>query len=197
MAAFGTYSELIATINDWLDRSDLSGSAESMIALTDAKMRRIFTPLFNEVSATVSVVSGLGVLPADYGLAVRVIYDGVALPQVGDYIGTMAAAASEPVAYSFEQGKLRLWPSCTVTVSLLYQPALPALTSAAPTNSLLTLHPDLYFFGSMLFANGYLANDSRAANFKVLWEEALAEAKVYFTRQKFSGPLVPVVADVP
>jgi hypothetical protein len=49
----------------------------------------------------------------------------------------------------------------------------------------------------MLFAEGYVANDSRAALFKGLWDETLASVQNYFTRQKFGGPLVPRVAFVP
>lgn len=195
--AFDTYDELVAAINDWMDRSDLTGSAGSMVALAEARMRRLFTPLFNEAVAVISVVDGLGILPDDYGAAIRVTYNGIGLKQASDYAGTLVFDGSQPVAYAFEQGQLRLWPECTVSVEMLYQPTIPALSSETPSNYLLTLHPDLYFFGSMLFASGYLANDNRAASFKALWDEAIAEAKIYFTRQKFIGQLIPYVAHVP
>jgi hypothetical protein len=104
---------------------------------------------------------------------------------------------TEPLAYTIEAGNLRLWPSGDFTVSILYQPTLPQLSEASPTNTLLDKHPDLYFFGALMFATGYLANDERAAMFKALWDEAIESAKQYFTRQRFGGPLVPRVAFVP
>ena len=42
--AFDTYDELAAAINDWLDRSDLTGTAQQMIALCEARLRRELVP---------------------------------------------------------------------------------------------------------------------------------------------------------
>ena len=196
--AFETYSELVAALNDWLDRADLDGVAGQLIALCEARLRRELAPLFLQASADViTVATGLGVLPADYGTLDRVIYGTRVLPNLGATTGPLMADASEPWAYTLEADGLRLWPAFAGTVTLLYQPTLPALSADTPSTDLLVKHPDLYFHGAMLFAEGYLANDRRAANFKALWDEGLAEAKQYLTRQKFAGPLVPKVAYIP
>ena len=189
--AFDSYDALVSAINDWLDRTDLDGSAQGMIALAEARLRRELTPLFSEVGGTVACVEGIGALPADCSTLARVIYDGSVLPQlssrsIGDY-----GDGARPCAYTLEAGGLRLWPALTATVSVLYQPALVSLSEGTPNNELLDKHPDLYFFGALLFAEGYLANDSRAAVFKGLWDEALAEARRYFMAQRYAGPLVP------
>lgn len=195
--AFDSYTDLVAAISDWLNRSDLTGSAQSMIALAEARMRRELVPHFSEVSTSVTSVDGVAALPADYGTLNRVTYSSTALPQVSPAAALGTGSGTVPVAYTLEAGGLRLWPSGDYTVTLLYQPLLPQLSEANPTNTLLDNHPDLYFYGAMLFAEGYVANDTRAGLFKGLWDEALAEVKQFMLRQRYAGPLVPFVGFVP
>lgn len=189
--AFDSYSDLVTALEQWLDRSDLSGSAQAMIALAEARMRRELAPYFSEASASAVAVNGVAPLPADCGTLTRVMYDGRVLPQMGvTAADTVSRSGSEPQAFTMEMGAVRLWPAGNYTVTLLYHPTLEQLSEANPTNFILGRHPDLYFFGAMLFAEGYLANDERAAVFKALWDEALASAQAYFVRQHFAGPLV-------
>lgn len=196
--AFDSYGDLVEAINDWMDRADLTGAAQGMIALAESRMRRELTPYFSEVSANVTSVDGVAALPSDFGTLNRVIYDGQALPQLSVSGAThVPTDYSRPYAYTIEASGLRLWPNGDYTVTLLYQPELSQLSEATPSNTLLDKHPDLYFFGSLLFAHGYLADDSRAATFKALWDEALESAKAYFARQRFAGQLVPRVGFVP
>jgi hypothetical protein len=195
--AFDSYSGLVGAINDWLDRSDLDGAAQQMVALAESKMRRELRPFFIETSASVTTVDGVGSLPSNYGTLTRVLYDGRALPQYGATAAPHLTTGSVPWAYSLEGGGLRLWPEGDFTVTLLYQPTVPQLSASNPSSDLLDAHPDLYLFGSLMFAEGYLANDNRAALFKALFDEAIADTKVYLTRQQFAGPLVPRVAFTP
>lgn len=197
--AFDTYDELVAAINDWLDRSDLTGVAQQMIALAESRMRRVLVPYFSQASVSIVTAStGLGALPADFGTANRVLYGNYTLPNISAAgAGTIDTSLTTPSVYSIERAQIKLWPAVVATVTLLYQPLLPQLTATAPTNDLLALHPDLYFFGSLMFANGYVANDSRAGTFKALWDEAIEEAKAYFTRQHFSNEMTPRVQFVP
>lgn len=197
--AFDSYSELVAAINDWLDRSDLTGVAPQMIALCEARLRRLLVPYFSEASYSITTdASGVGGLPSDFGTANRVIYGTVTLPNVSAAGGLQVPTpGTTPYAYSIEAGSLKLWPATSKTVTLLYQPLLPTLTAATPSTTLLSLHPDLYFFGSLMFANGYVANDSRAGTFKALWDEAIAECRAYLTRQHYGGQMRPRVRFVP
>lgn len=195
--AFNDYPSLVAALNEWLDRDDLTGSAPTMIALAESRMRRLLDPYWNETTADIAAPEGTGVLPTDFGTPNRVIYSNRTLPQLGNAAGVSIPDNSEPYAYTLEANILRLWPSCSVTVTLLYQPTIAGISESSPYNALISKHPDLYFYGAMLFAEGYLANDERAARFKALWDEAIGEVKAYLTRQKFSGPLAPRVSFVP
>lgn len=186
--AFDTYSELVAAIDDWLDRADLSGSAQQMIALCEARLRRELQPFFAETSATVAVVDGMGALPSGCDIIRLVEYDGGELQQVTLTHGRQFPSSDDstaPRGFTLERGAIYVWPAVDCTITVIYKPKLTALTEAAPTNDLLSEHPDIYFFGSLMFANGYVADDNRAALFKGLWDESIAECKRFLGRQKW------------
>jgi hypothetical protein len=187
--AFDTYDGLVSSINDWMDRSDLSGFAQQMIALSEARMRRELTPYFGEKNVAVAVTAGFAPLPTDYGTIRRVVMRGVPLNNIGAYTTECSPGVAQ--GYSVEQSSLRIWPAGDYAVTVLYQPELPQLSAANPATDLLQRQPDLYFYGALMFANGYVADDARAVLFKQLWDEAMDSAKQYFLRQKYPGPLVP------
>lgn len=182
--AFDTYDELVSAINDWLDRSDLDGVAQQMIALCEARLRREVQPLFLETSDDVTITSGEGDLPTDCDVIRLVTYDGGELQQVAPAYGRKFPEDTYPRGFSLEAGKIKVWPICDCTVSVLYQPKLVSLSSDVQTNWLLGAHPDLYFYGSLLFAHGYVSNDERASTFKSLWDEAIFETKRFLSRQR-------------
>ena len=196
-AAFDSYPALVAAINDWLDRNDLDGVAGQMIALAEARLRRELVSVFNEKTATVVVTGGIGPLPADYGRSIRVVYDAQVVPSISLTDAPDILAGPRPIGYTIEGQSLRIWPANDVAVSLFYHPTIPQLTSARPTNELLSRQPDLYFFGAMMFAEGYLANDNRSALFKGLFDEAIEETKRYYRSQRYGGPLVPRINCTP
>jgi hypothetical protein len=192
--AFDSYSGLISAIDSWMDREDLTGVAPHMIALAEARMRRRFRAYFNETTTTLTTVSGVIALPTDCAEVVRIIYDHDTVPRYSalnvsdmDY----DTSATQPFAYTIEAGGIRLWPAVDVTITVIYQQTFPALSEDVPSNTFLDQHPDMYFFGSMLFAEGYVANDNRAGMFKGLFDEALAEVDAYLQSQRWTGPLAP------
>lgn len=189
--AFDSYGELVDAINDWLDRADLTGVAGQMIALAEAKMRRELNSVFDEKSVTISVVNGRGALPVDYSTPVRLVYDERVLPNLSRTDAPNLLTGPKPLGYTIESQQVRLWPVNDALVELFYAPTIPQLTEGNPSNDLLDRQPDLYFFGAMMFAEGYLANDNRALLFKNLFDEALADVKRYYRKQRYGGPLVP------
>lgn len=195
--AFDSYPELVAAINDWLDRSDLDGVANQLIALAEDEMIAAFTPLWQEKREDVMTVDGLAALPTDYGVLSRVVYDGQALPQYSASASLDIPEGPRPAGYSLEANGIRVWPAGNFTLTLLYSPTLPRLTETKPSNLLLDKFPSLYFYGAMVFAHGYIADDQRAATFRGLFDNMMAQAKRYFMRQRHAGPLVARTGFVP
>lgn len=194
--AFDSYGDLVIAIEDWMNRSDLSGSVQAMIALAESRMRRKLDPVFTETTATLSTTGGVAALPTDCGTVNRVVYNYYNIPRWSGY-DTAAIAddnySTNPFAYTIEANALRVWPPINVALTVYYQPVLASLSESAPTNPILSKFPDLYFFGAMLFAEGYVANDERSAKFKALFDEAIDEVATYLTRQRYTGRLVPKI----
>lgn len=195
--AFDSYGELVTAIADWMNRSDLSGSVQAMIALAEARMRRELHPLLMETSTTVTAVNGVAAIPSDCDVIRFIAYSGGELQEVSMTHGRQFPDGDEPRAFTLESNGIALWPASDVSVTVTYQPKLTSLSEASPTNWLLSEHPDAYFFGAMLFAEGYVANDQRAATFKALWDEAIEGIKFFLQRQRRTNirmPSPPVIA---
>lgn len=189
---FDTFDALKTAVAEWMNRNDMAGSLPAMVALAETRMRRELEPLFPETSTTLTVTGGVAALPSDCGMVVTVRYDNRrTLPQIG--LGSVLdhSGYSEPQCFSLEQGGLRVWPAVDCTLTLIYRTTFQPLSDAAPTNWILQDFPDAYLFGSMFFAEGWIANDSRAAVMAQMFEGALASVKAYLTQKSLSGPLVP------
>lgn len=198
--AFDSYSELITTINDWLDRNDLTGAAPQMIALAEDEIRLTVEPLFLETSTSLvtAETTGLATLPSDVKRVQRVLYNNCTVPQRGlNAIDRMSTDTSQPHAFTIEQGAIRVWPAGVHTVQVLYQPHMQRLSNAAPTNNLLDLFPSLYFYGSLVFANEYVADTDRAGIFRRMFDMQLAKVADYYRKQRQSGQMVARVSFVP
>jgi hypothetical protein len=190
--AFDTYSALSAGIADWMDRSDLTGAIPGMIALAEARIRRTVEPLLSEQAADITFAAGAGALPSDCSMPVTLRYAGrrrldqAPLSAALDY-----ANNGEPEAFTLERGGIYVWPAVDCVATLIYRPLLTPLSEANPSNWLLQTAPDLYFTGSMLYAEGYTANDSRAVTFAGMFDSILSNVVEHLNRQATSGPLVP------
>ena len=197
--AFDNYGELIAAINDWLDRDDLTAVCPQFIALAEDKIRRRIEPYFLEVSTTLTTDEmGFSALPVDFKQAKRVISDKEPIYQRSpNAVGNMTEDTTCVAGFTLEKGGLRVWPAAVQTLELLYQPLLPRLTNGNPTNSLLDLYPSLYFYGAMSFALTYLEDDERAGQYLTLFEQALGEVASYYREQRQAGPMVARASFVP
>ena len=89
------------------------------------------------------------------------------------------ALSGDPVFYSVEQQLLTFAAQAPAAMdfSALYFQKIPALTSAAPTNWLLTTHPDVYLYASLAQAEGFATNDERIPLWKQLLDEGLSEIR--------------------
>lgn len=195
--AFDNYDALIAALNDWLDRDDLTNAAPTMIARAEDDMILGLEPSFLDKSATVTCSGGVGALPTDYGTGVAVIYNGRHIPQVSPEMGREYVAGSTPVAFTIESAVIRLWPETDASVTLLYRPRLVRLSDANASNELLSRFPSLYFDGAIAKAGEYIRDPEVISFATASFRDMLKRASRYFTNQRYAGPLVPRVAWLP
>lgn len=71
----------------------------------------------------------------------------------------------------------RFWPipSSTQTATIEYYATITYFANDAATNWILTDHPMLYLYGSLLQATGYIGDDPRIGLWKAGYDEALAK----------------------
>jgi hypothetical protein len=73
-----------------------------------------------------------------------------------------------PSVFTIEGTSLKIMPTdaTSTPIELVYWAAIPALTDINTTNWLMTAHPDLYLFGSLVEAGGYTVDVDKL----VLWK---------------------------
>jgi hypothetical protein len=186
--AISTYSELQTAVQNWLDNTNTIPVArvQEFIALGEADIRRRI-----RVRENLAAVSGLLVaaeptlsLPSDFGGidTLSVTDNGYERPlaQLAPNVALeqyYAYGSGVPAHYVVEGGSVRLYPTpdSAYTYTLRYWQRVPALTDAAPSNWLLTDHPDVYLFGSLIQAELFLVDDPRVPLWQAKYEAAIEQ----------------------
>src|SRR5512139_579977 len=184
MALPTDYSTLQTEIAGWLDRTDLTSYITTFIGMAEAEFNRVIWTPETEAVTTLTAAAETVSLPANFRMA-RALFIS-ADPKVNLEQMSLnelryrysAAATGQPSNYAIQSGNtLVLGPSpdASYSVVLNYYQKIPALTVSATTNWLLTAHPDIYIYGTLLRAEAFLANDPRIAVWGNLYGQALAQ----------------------
>jgi hypothetical protein len=179
--ALATYAQLQDSIKRWLwGRDDLSGDIPDFIAMFEADANSELRLREMEATATITLTSGSGALPTDY-LAWRRVYANSSPVTVLDFLESNygidaypSTAASSPVGFMIIGANVVTKPVISSTLDFSYYQKIPALASNTSGNWLLTRAPNLYLYGSLMHAAPMLDDDSRAATWKALRDEAAA-----------------------
>ena len=180
--AISNYSELKSAIADWLDRTDLTDSIPDFITLAEARHKRDFKLRRMETRVTANTIADTEyyTLPDQY-VAIRNIQLNTdpktsleyLTPEQMDriYAGSMKG---KPRAYSIigNDIQLRPIPDSAYEIEILYFKHFTALSDSAPTNEMLTNHPDIYLYGSLVEAEPYLQNDKRIQTWASFYDRA-------------------------
>jgi hypothetical protein len=177
--AISSYADLQSEVGEWLQRSDLSARIPVFVELATARFNRELRVPEMETLVTTAADAEYTDLPADF-LQIRSIetngdrMDYLAPAEFQRYVARTATPAV-PV-YTIADMSLRIYPAPTtagtLTLKVLYYQRIPALDSAGDTNWLLTAHPDVYLFGALVEAAGFLHDDTRMG----VWEQRLQQA---------------------
>jgi hypothetical protein len=184
--AISTYAELRAEVAEWLQRSDLSARIPVFVEMATARFNRELRAPEMETLVTTAADAEYTDLPVDF-LQIRSIetngdrMEYLAPEEFQAYVAKTSTPAV-PV-YTIADMSLRIYPapsvSSTLTLKVLYYARIPELDSAGDTNWLLDAHPDVYLFGSLVEAAGFLHDDARMA----VWDSRLQQAMVLINRR--------------
>lgn len=172
--ALSTYSDLQTSVVNWLGRdgdSTITAVVADAIALVEARLNRVLRVAQMEATVTGTSNNGVLALPADF-LAWRRIeaypygpLSFAALDWAADTYPT--GDAGVPSYFTIQGAILTTYPSYTGEVTLDYYQKIPALSDTNVANWLLTEHPDVYLFGTLVELNAFAKNPDAA----VLWDQ--------------------------
>lgn len=188
--ALTNYSTLQTALASALHRSDLTSTLPDMVSLCEDKLNKRLRLRAMETRVTSSVSTEYVALPTGF-LAIRNIQlnsdPKVRLEYVTpDYIDKNypKGDTGEPKFYTIVGGEIQLAPppDGSYTMEISYYKKLDLATDS--TNTVLTNHPRLYYYGSLMEAAAFLKNDARIPMWSALFENALRETETADSNDK-------------
>jgi len=195
--AITNYSELKSAIADWLDRTDLTDQIPDFITLAEARHKRDFKIRRMETRVTADTIADTEyyTLPEQY-VAMRNIQLNTnpktsleyLTPEQMDRIYA-GSNKGKPKAYTIigNDIQLRPLPDSVYEIEMLYYKYFTPLSDSAPTNDMLTYHPDAYLYGALVEAEPYLQNDKRLQTWSSLYDRAKQDIISSNERDRHSG----------
>ncbi len=195
--AITNYSELKSAIADWLDRTDLTDSIPDFITLAEARHKRDFKIRRMETRVTANTIADTEyyTLPDNY-VAMRNIQLNTNPKTSLEYLTPeqmdrlyAGSNKGKPKAYSIigNDIQLRPTPDSAYEIEILYFKHFAALSDSAPTNEMLTNHPDAYLYGALVEAEPYLQNDKRIQTWASFYDRAKKDIIDSNERDRHSG----------
>ena len=197
--ALTTYTELKASLADWLNRSDLTSVIPDFISLAEAQMERQLRTRQMIVRATASFAAAAeyGTVPDDF-LEVKSIKLDTnpvtsltfqTIDAMDQLSNTTYLSSGKPLYFTVVGNQFRLLPipDGAYTADLVYYAKLTKLSASVATNWLLTQAPDVYLYGSLLQAAPYLQDDARISVWSSLYLAGLDQLQVADDRGSTSG----------
>lgn len=196
--AFSNYTELQASVLDWIERDDLAARVPDFIALAEAKFNRTLRLQAQIVRVTAALdANGEVLLPTDWLESKDVSF----VSARGDRSLDVAAyeillqtreshpEAGDPAVFAIVGNILMVAPVPAegAEVKLSYYQKIPALSASVGANWLLTKAPDVYLYGACLQAAPYLRDPEMLQTWSAGLEKSLEELRDDDTRAKHSG----------
>jgi hypothetical protein len=193
---FGTLKTAIA---DTLNRDDLTSVIPSFVRLAEAQFNRKIRSHRQITRGALTINTQFEALPADWLETIRITMDAnpirvltqISLDDLTHYRTATDNTTDAPVYFAHTGTDIELFPtpSTSYTSEITYFAKIPALVADGDTNWLLTNHPDLYLYGSLMHTAPYLKDDARLAVWAGLLAQGLTEIEEENTAARFGSPL--------
>jgi hypothetical protein len=187
------YADLLADVEDTLDRDDVDARLPRWLRLVEARLNRLLDDPEMEVISEATATGDHTTLPSDFGEMISVSTGDGPLRPVGpaEFASFDTSLFGTPRYYVVQDGGISLYPgNASANIRMLYRQHLPALTETNPSNWLLERAPDIYLYGVLLQANAWSVDNEAAAGWKALWDEAIAELRSDGARRKWGAGVI-------
>ena len=181
--ALSNFTELKASIADFLNRDDLTAVIPDFITMAEASINREIRHYEMENRATAELSGQYLDRPSDWMETIRFHVTGsgttnlklLSAAAMADKRQGAEDTTGHPKYYCHVERAFEVYPTADATyeVELYYYQKVPALSASNTTNWLLTDHPDVYLYGSLLHSAPYLAEDERAGVWAQLYSAAI------------------------
>lgn len=160
--ALASYNDLVASVANWIARSDLTGVIPDFVTIFEARNNRMLRVRQMETTATITTTNGAGSLPTDFLERRSLVWNGSPLQQL-EYVSPSIFAeryptlqTGVPTEYTINGSTVQVADyDDTQTLTLLYYAKIPNLVTTA-NNWLMDAHPDLYLAGTLVEAYAYI-----------------------------------------
>ncbi len=198
--ALATYGDLKASVASWLGRTDLSTPIVDFVTLAHKQLMRDLRGhlRLQKRDTAFSIATEYVAAPADFLELVSMHLN--TSPRVAITLGapddmSRLDSSGQPVYVSLagattagtETFRFAPPPAGTYTATIEYYAGLTFFGSDAATNWILTDHPQLYLYGSLLQSAAYIENDARVPLWQAAYAEALAAVKAEGRRARWGA----------
>ncbi len=180
--AISNYSELKTAIASWLKRSDLTDNIPDFIAMAESRLNRMLSLRTAEIDVALTVTPGsrFAALPTDFVDAIALwIDDGSGKDQLALTLPQTIYQGpdnSRPTQWCIDGANVRFdYPLDQAYATTLRYTQSFELSDTAPTNWLLTNHPDLYLYASLLESATFIMGDQRLPVWQDRYDRAYKE----------------------
>tara|TARA_B100000795_G_scaffold238305_1_gene199335 strand:- start:23 stop:643 length:621 start_codon:yes stop_codon:yes gene_type:complete len=195
--AISTYTELKASIANFLNRDDLTATIPDFISLAESSINNEIRHWRMEKRAETTVDSQFTGIPSDWLSTIRfhLVTNGttslnfMSLATMQSSRAARNDSTGTPTNYSLNSSQFEVFPSPDGAYSaiLMYYEKIPTLSSSNATNWLLTQYPDIYLYGALLHSAPYLKEDERANVWAALYSAGVARVNSASSRSTASG----------
>lgn len=201
MAMDGTYSGLVVSTADWLNRTDLTVQIPDFVILAEAEMKRrlrrgvVLNQNFPVSAQLMSVPADMAELRSAWfssGQKARDVPIRIGtLEMMTERFARAAGTAARPtdMAVLGSQFYFSPTPDQTYTANLYYYSKLVPLTSLNPTSALYTEAPDMYLYGTLLQSAPFLENEERVPLWKTKFDAAIDQLNLVRENEEYRASL--------
>ncbi|QDP52888.1 MAG: hypothetical protein Unbinned4512contig1001_26 [Prokaryotic dsDNA virus sp.] len=194
--SLSTYSDLQASVANWLNRTDLTDEIKDFISITESRLEREIKSPLNEKTVNLTVTSDSEtVIPSDYIEAKDLFYKKEPLQRVS--LGELYAyrdKSGTPTCFARKNDRFVLFPSITSVstgdLELNYYFKLDRLSDSNTTNAMFTYSPELYLFGALKQAATFLGSDP--SMYELRYAEAFTALMKHAMQAETSGSIAVV-----
>ena len=192
--ALANYTDLKASVADFLNRSDLTSVIPDFVTMAEADFNRTLRVREMSVRTQGQIFGQYVKLPDDF-LGMRnidLMTDPVTPLQYKNLqnldIHRARDATGKPLYYSIVQNNIEFAPvpDAEYTIEIVYYQKVPALADNS-TSWLLDNHPDAYLYGTLQHSAPYLQADERIGIWAGKYNQIIEQITTSDEKAKFSG----------